>query len=194
MNQLKIVNDYWDYYPTFFGITEDEVDFGEFLEELTPLCYSYSVKIYGKEFPARRLSVTFKDEGEIKLSYYDAFPSRSWEESPVVSEIRQKIEAYFGAEFDYCLAHVYRNGGDTIGWHADREALNGVVASVSLGASRKFRFRKITETKGWEEELTLDPGDVVLMKRGCQKRYKHCVPVEKRVTEPRINLTFRQYE
>jgi len=81
-----------------------------------------------------------------------------------------------------------------ISWHNDKEALNTPVASISLGATRLFRFRDIKETKGWEYELNLKSGDLVYMKEGCQRKYKHAVPVQKKVKDPRINLTFRQFE
>lgn len=194
MAQLQIVSKYWDLYPRFFGKTEENINFEEFLKELQPLCNKYELKIYGKSHEARRVSTTFKDRGIINDSYYDHFPSRPWEDSKTVMKIKRKIEEYLEEEFDYCLAHVYRDGNDKIDWHADKEATNSIVASITFGASRKFRFRRIGETKGWEEEIVLDHGDFLLMKEGCQRKYKHCVPCEKKVKKPRINLTFRQYE
>lgn len=194
MAQLKIVNDWWDHYPRFFGRTAGSINFDNLLEELRPLCFRYDVKVYGKSYEARRLSATFKSPGDINHSYYDYFPSRPWEDSEMVAKIKEKIEEQLGEKFDYCLAHVYRDGNDKIDWHADKEAANSVVASASFGASRKFRFRKMGDASGWEEEIVLDHGDLLLMKLGCQKKYKHCVPCEKRVKGPRINLTFRQYE
>lgn len=192
--QFVIEYDWWTHYPKFFGTSEDKVDFAPLLKELEPLCNKYNIKIYGKSYEARRISTTFKSEGRVEHSYYDYFPSRPWSDSPSVSAMKEKIEAYLGEEFDYCLAHVYRDGNDKIDWHADKEASGSVVASVSFGASRKFRFRRMGETKGWEKELVLGHGDLLVMEIGCQKRYKHCVPCQKRVKEPRINLTFRQYE
>ncbi len=95
---------------------------------------------------------------------------------------------------------MYRNGLDTIGWHNDKEALNTPVVSISLGATRKFRFRKIKDKEGkinkvgYEKELLLKSGDCLFMKDSCQKIYKHCVPTEKTVKAPRINLTFRKFD
>jgi len=96
----------------------------------------------------------------------------------------------------------YKDGESNIGWHADRESLRSNVFSISFGATRKFRFRKIKETTGWDYELLLQSGDAVLMKApdlptgrlGCQSIYKHTVPIQKNVSQPRVNLTFRQFE
>ena len=92
------------------------------------------------------------------------------------------------------MTHIYRNGTDYIGYHNDREAINTPVISISfapLGVTRKFRFRKIEEKSGWIKEFHSGHGDLLIMKAGCQKKYKHSVPVEKTIVYPRINLTFR---
>jgi alkylated DNA repair dioxygenase AlkB len=42
------------------------------------------------------------------------------------------------------LLNLYRNGVDSMGWHSDDERELGerpVIASVSLGATRRFRLR-----------------------------------------------------
>jgi len=107
--------------------------------------------------------------------------------------IRDKVEKHTGIKFDYVLFHIYATGKSSIGFHADEEALDSTVVSVSLGATRKFRFKKIGRTKGWDHELHLKSGDVVIMHPGCQEVYLHCVPKELKVKIARINLTFRQY-
>ena len=104
--------------------------------------------------------------------------------------------------YDYVLVHIYDTGDAGISYHRDNEALNSSISSVSLGATRKFRFKKIGRKKGWDSELYLHDGDLVIMhgpdpisgRKSCQNIYLHSVPVEKKVKEPRINLTFREYE
>ena len=114
-----------------------------------------------------------------------------------MKKIAKRIENEFGVSVDMCLCNLYEDGTRNIGWHSDSESDmskdNGGphVFSISLGATRKFRFRNKSETTGWHEELILKSGDMVHMQRNCQDLYKHTVPVEKNVTGPRINLTFR---
>ena len=84
----------------------------------------------------------------------------------------------------------------------DSEALNSTVASVSLGAERKFRIKTQGRKKGWDEEFKLGSGTLLVMHgpnkdnnyTGFQSVYYHTVPVEKKVKGIRINLTFRQLE
>lgn len=57
----------------------------------------------------------------------------------------------------FCLPHTprkqvlinyYRDGSDTVGWHADDEKLYGdtpTIASLSLGSARDFFLRKIAD-------------------------------------------------
>jgi len=194
MTQLKISYDYWEYYPNYFGTSVEDINFNDFLKELKPLCNEYNVKVFGKNYAARRISTTFKNQTPINHSYYDNFPSRPWKDSSTAEKIKETIETELNSKFDYCLAHIYRDGNDKIDYHADKEATNSIVASVTFGASRKFRFRKIDKNSGFKEELILNHGDLLVMKIGCQQKYKHSVPCEKRVKDPRINLTFRLCE
>ncbi len=136
------------------------------------------------------------------VSIYEKLPTYDWSEVPsVIDEIRKLVEQYTNEKYDYVLIHVYPEGSSSIGWHNDTEAMTSSIASISLGATRKFRFRTIGRTKGWNAELKLNNGDFVWMLgpdkssdgRSCQEIYQHCVPIEKTVKTPRINLTFRQY-
>lgn len=193
MEQI-VVSKWWIHYKDFFGTTEENIDLDTFLQELRPLCETYQVKVFGKEYESKRVSTTFKSEGKINHNYYSTFASRPWEESPTVVKIRDILLEHLDEEFDYCLAHIYRDGKDKIDWHADKEAMKSIVVSISFGATRKFRFREIGQKSGYSHELILQHGDMVIMKEGCQKRYQHCIPCEKTVKTPRINLTFRKYE
>ncbi len=130
-----------------------------------------------------------------------------------LTEIRSRVEAVLGLSFNSVLLNLYRDGRDSIGWHADDEPELGVepvIASVSLGETRKFRFKKKfkkklkkTLKKERRDESTfelrpetfsidLSPGSLLVMRGRCQVEWKHAVPKTKRKVEPRINLTFRQ--
>jgi alkylated DNA repair dioxygenase AlkB len=192
-------SEYWTYHSSFF---EDLFDC--LLENVSTKVASYTYKIYGKEFPSRRLSCVFSDTIDTDQSEKSTIkktkgylskqtiPTFDWSESEILQEIKRAIEKEFKTTFDYCLVHVYRNGEDYISWHNDKEALDSDIVSISFGATRKFRFRKIDETNGWDAEYSLKSGDLIYMHSGCQRKYKHTVPIEKKVKESRINLTFRK--
>lgn len=190
---------FWEYHPQL--IHKDV--FANLYPQALILCQGYTNTVYGKVYLAKRVSCYFsnnpasrQNEVSAKSKYFDYsnLPVYDWSASEDISNIKTVIEDKFKTTYDYCLMHIYRDGNDTIGYHRDKEALTTDIASVSLGASRKFRFRKLGQTKSWEEEFVLHNGDVLLMKEGCQQNYQHSVPVEKKVKEPRINLTFRKLQ
>ncbi|KAL7551852.1 hypothetical protein ACHAWF_015058 [Thalassiosira exigua] len=101
--------------------------------------------------------------------------------------------------YNYCLLNHYRNGEDYMGYHADDErSLDPMIpiASVSLGVVRSFDIRPVrVDDKGKRtrvERISLGDGDLILMLPPMQSNYQHSVPIEKRVTGERINLTFRR--
>ena len=80
-----------------------------------------------------------------------------------------------------------------MGWHSDDEKemeKDGVIASLSVGAERKFSFKhKITKEK---IDIMLQSGSLLVMKGETQRYWLHQLPKTKKVDQPRINLTFRK--
>jgi alkylated DNA repair dioxygenase AlkB len=80
-----------------------------------------------------------------------------------------------------------------MGWHADNEVeikTKSSIASLSLGADRKFSFKNKT-TKETISQL-LENGSLLEMKGELQNYWLHCLPKTSKIKTPRINLTFRQ--
>jgi alkylated DNA repair dioxygenase AlkB len=108
------------------------------------------------------------------------------------------VEAACRTSFNSVLANLYRDGNDAMGWHSDDEPELGarpVIASLSLGAERRFLFRpKRRDDKGARtaSELRLAHGSLLRMAGDTQAIYQHALPRMARVTAPRINLTFRR--
>jgi alkylated DNA repair dioxygenase AlkB len=95
--------------------------------------------------------------------------------------------------YNAALCNLYRDGNDSVGLHADAEPeLGPVIASVSLGAERLFRLKGKGGAVAFSERLP--HGSLLIMAGSTQKNFKHEVPKEPRVTQARINLTFRQIE
>lgn len=113
--------------------------------------------------------------------------------SSVVSRIASKIEEKTGINFNSVLVNYYRNGQDSMGWHADDESELGsdpIIASVSFGNPRDFLIRHNTR-KDLNLKLPLPSGSLLLMGKGMQLNWKHALPKRKHAG-PRINLTFRK--
>jgi alkylated DNA repair dioxygenase AlkB len=94
------------------------------------------------------------------------------------------------AGYNAVLCNLYRDGHDSVGLHADAEPEMGpVIASVSLGTERLFRLKRKDGRVDFAEKLP--HGSLLIMAGKTQKNFKHEVPKESAVTQPRINLTFR---
>jgi alkylated DNA repair dioxygenase AlkB len=149
------------------------------------------ISLFGKKRPIPRLECYFGDEG-LSYSYSgQKLQALSWNKE--LKMLKTKIEAFSGAKYNSCLCNLYRDGNDSNGWHSDDEKELGerpIIASLSLGFTRKFQIRE--KLKGSKiDNLHLAHGDLLIMGPKMQIKMKHCVPKEKRIESPRINLTFR---
>ncbi|MFM7329457.1 MAG: alpha-ketoglutarate-dependent dioxygenase AlkB, partial [Bacteroidota bacterium] len=98
-----------------------------------------------------------------------------------------------GCHFNSCLCNLYHDGSESMGWHRDNEPEldpEASIASISLGADRRFYFRH--RVTGEKISLLLDNGSLLLMRPPVQEHWEHQLPAMKRVQKPRINLTFRR--
>ena len=95
--------------------------------------------------------------------------------------------------YNAVLCNLYRNGNDSVGLHADAEPEMGpVIASVSLGIERLFRLKGNDGHVVFAERLP--HGSLLIMAGQTQNNFRHEVPKEPAITQPRINLTFRRIE
>lgn len=149
-----------------------------------------TITIFGLERRVPRLVAWHGDPGA-RYTYsgvvHDPLP---W--TPALLEVRERVESLSGHRFNSVLLNLYRHGRDGMGWHADDEPELGrdpVIASVSLGATRRFRLRhrKRRETV----PIDLDHGSLLLMQGPTQHHWVHAVPKTVRPVGERINLTFR---
>lgn len=117
----------------------------------------------------------------------------AWPE--VLQAMREQVESATGYAFDKVLLNLYRNGQDSVAWHrddVDRYGHDEIIASVSLGATRRFMFRPRPGRAGESLALELPSGSLLLMGPGTQQHWEHCVPKTTREVGERINLTFRR--
>lgn len=123
---------------------------------------------------------------------YDAADLHPW---PAIVEVMARASIAAGVEFNAVFANMYRDGDDSIGWHSDDEPVLGptdqaVIASVSLGARRRFLMREVGRTTN-RHEYDIGEGDLLIMHAGCQSRWEHCAPKTAKPVGPRVSLTFR---
>lgn len=181
------------YFQWYSYVRNPDEIFDRMMAQKDNIFFTRTVTMYDKKITVKRMSSIFANTKEIGETFYD-MNVLDWDVCPDVKKLRDKLSKKFDVPFDYCLAHLYPDGNASIAWHNDKEALNTPVASISLGATRKFRLRELGYRVGWEYEIPLESGDLLWMTKKCQRKYEHHVPVEKKVTKPRINLTFRVME
>ncbi|HLO79860.1 MAG TPA: alpha-ketoglutarate-dependent dioxygenase AlkB [Chitinophagaceae bacterium] len=107
-------------------------------------------------------------------------------------ELKMITEQRTGETFNSCLLNLYHNGAEGMAWHSDGEKdlkKDGAIGSLSFGAERKFAFKhkRTDETIS----LVLDHGSLLVMKGTTQTHWLHRLPPTKKISKPRINLTFR---
>jgi len=149
------------------------------------------VKLFGKVYPQPRLTALY---GNNDRSYsYSGIVMNPMPFTPLLLEIKDKVEKVSDVKFTTVLLNLYRDGNDSNGWHSDDEKELGqdpVIASISLGAKRRFQLRH-KKDKSLRTNIELEHGSLFLMKGSTQHYWQHQLPKSKRITEPRINLTFR---
>jgi alkylated DNA repair dioxygenase AlkB len=116
--------------------------------------------------------------------------------TPALLALRTQVEQATGVTFNSVLLNLYRTGQDSMGWHADDEPELGpepVIASISLGATRRFRLRPRHSQQLPHAPLGLDlpSGSLLVMRGTTQQHWQHAVPKTARPVGPRLNLTFR---
>lgn len=110
-----------------------------------------------------------------------------------LAELKRLAESLSGRPFNSVLLNLYRDGRDGMGWHADDEPELGpepVIASLSLGATRRFRMRH-RRHRDQALAIDLEHGSLLLMQGATQHHWLHALPKTTRPAGERINLTFR---
>ena len=149
------------------------------------------LRIFGKEQLVPRLSAWYGDAG---VAYrYSGVEHVARPYPDVVAKLKDRVTVFTGEPFNFVLANFYRDGDDSMGWHADAEAALGtapVITSLSFGATRRLRFRRRIDPRA-TTAVDLEHGALLVMWGDSQRDWQHALPKSKRVREPRINLTFR---
>jgi alkylated DNA repair dioxygenase AlkB len=109
----------------------------------------------------------------------------------VIDEMRAALASRYGTALPHVSLAWYRDGRDSVAWHGDyvaRQMDEALVATVSLGAPRRFLLRpagggrSIAFSLGW--------GDLFVMGGSSQRTWQHAVPKVAHA-EPRMAVMFR---
>lgn len=153
-----------------------------------------SLRMMGREVLTPRLVSWHGDPGATYAYSGRRFDPQPWTDD--LTALRDRLSQLLGAPFNSVLVNYYRDGRDSMGFHADNEPELGpdapsdvLIASVSLGAPRRF---VIKQRKGSATiKIDLGKGDLYVMGGAAQQHWVHGVPKTARPVGPRMSLTFR---
>jgi alkylated DNA repair dioxygenase AlkB len=152
-----------------------------------------SVNFGGRQVPVPRLVAWYGEEPYRYGGFTHPAASLPLLLAGLADEIGAEVTRHLPAapRFNSVLLNCYRNGQDSMSFHADDEVQLGpepVIASLSLGATRtlQFRARHLKQRHAGK----LRHGSLLVMHGRCQQDWQHGIPKEP-CTGPRINLTFR---
>lgn len=176
----------------YFGKIMDQMSAGHYFKNLMDSIEwrNDEAVIFGKRYVTKRKVAWY---GDRPFEYtYSNITKLALPWTVELLELKDLIQIHSGETFNSCLLNLYHSGEEGMAWHSDGEKdlkKNGAIASVSLGAERKFAF-KHKETKE-TVSIILKHGSLLVMKGATQSHWLHRLPPTKKVGAPRINLTFR---
>jgi alkylated DNA repair dioxygenase AlkB len=176
------------YYPEFISYVSRAKLMTQLVESLP--WEKDRLLMFGKVVTTRRKVVWI---GDPKCDYtYSGIKRQSQKWTAELLLVKGQLEDLTKSKFNSCLLNLYHDGLDGMGWHSDDEKeLNAKspIASLSLGATRKFAFRHKKDKT--THSLLLENGSALIMHSPTQEHWHHALLKTKKIDEPRINLTFR---
>ena len=151
-----------------------------------------AIKIWGKLVPQPRLIAWYGEAGQAYSYSGIELKSEVWTET--LLSVKRSVEALAACRFNSVLLNYYRDERDGMGFHSDDEPELGqqpVIASLSLGAERRFQLKHRFRKELRAISFGLPCGSVLIMRGATQRNWKHGVPKERKSCGPRVNLTFR---
>lgn len=170
------------------GRQADEA-FGSLLVEVP--WEQHHITVAGRRSPVPRLEAWLGDPDAHYAYSGIALAPNPW--TPTTARLRDRLIAELGISFNSVLANRYRDGSDSVAWHADDEVELGpdpVIAAVSVGASRSFQLKRRADPVD-RRSIVLHHGDLLIMSGPTQTEWLHRVPRTTRAVGERISLTFR---
>jgi len=180
-----------EYVPDFLDPKAADRLLGRLRDEIA--WSQHRVRVFGREHPCPRLSAWYGDAGATYRYSGQTLEPLVW--TRALGDLRRRVEDHCGERFDGVLLNLYRDGRDGMGWHSDDERELGAdptIASVSLGAVRRFQLRHRTRKEVATETWPLAHGSLFVMRGTTQRHWRHAVPKTKRAVGARINLSFRR--
>jgi alkylated DNA repair dioxygenase AlkB len=130
------------YWPGFLGRIEADLLMAQ---SLALEWHQNQFRMMGQFIPLPRQEAMFGDSESYFYGYSSSVELRAKLWPPFLLELHAQVEAKTGYQYQVVIGNHYRSAQDSIGFHADDEPTLGTrpaIASISLGATRKFRIRR----------------------------------------------------
>ncbi len=155
------------------------------------------VVVFGKAHPVPRQQAAYSSPGGLSYTFSGLTVAAHDEtEVPLLRELRELVQTRTGLSFNFALINFYRDGQDTVGWHADDETVmvkDSAIASLTLGAERDFLFRMKLDP-AVKHKVVLRDNMLCTMLHPTNDEWQHSLPRRARVKQPRVNITFRLFK
>ena len=179
------------YHGIILNTSQQELFFKKLLETID--WKNDEAIIFGKRIITKRKVAWY---GLKEYSYtYSKITKKAHLFTKELLELKAIVEKESGETYNSCLLNLYHSGEEGMAYHSDGEKMlkkNGAIASLSLGANRKFSFKHKDSKQ--RVDINLENGSLLVMKGKTQTHWLHRLPPTKKVNTPRINLTFRTIE
>ena len=177
-----------NYYGRIFSKTDADHFFNSLLTTID--WRNDEAIIYGKLIITKR-KVGWYGDRDFEYTYSNT-TKRALPWTTELLLLKNIAEKRTGEQFNSCLLNLYHSGDEGMAWHSDAEKdlkKDGAIGSLSFGAERQFSFKH--KQTGEKVSVVLEHGSLLVMKDTTQSYWLHRLPPTKKVTRPRVNLTFR---
>lgn len=151
-----------------------------------------SIVYFGTRHNLPRMTAWYGDPGTRYTYSRISNDPHAW--TPLLLEIKKKIELTIQSKFNSVLLNFYRSGSDSVSWHQDNEpelGKNPTIASLSFGEARPFQMKHKVRRDLERKDIILSNGSLLIMRGSTQELWEHQVPKTAKPIGERINLTFR---
>jgi hypothetical protein len=111
-----------------------------------------------------------------------------------VLKVMNTINHDFNVGLNSCYAVYYQSGNAELPYRSNVEAqveLNHAAFSVSYGAPRYISFKDVETDQ--EFDFLLEDGGLLILPAQCLRNYMYAIKKSVQFTEPRLSLSFRQF-
>lgn len=199
-------------YPGFLSLDEADQAFDSLLSEEEfqfQQWYHMPDRKTGRVDPLRRVKIAMAtpDPTTGLIPHY-RFPVNDQKRygtlvpmSPTIENLRQRVNALLGIDFNHSVVLLYRNGDDCIGYHKDKTLdldETAPIVSISLGIPRLYIIRDTIHNPNVQQEFVLPHGALFVLGCNTNQNFYHSIRPSEDIPPgtlqqtARISITFRK--